>query len=180
MKMLQCRLACIIKVLGMALQIVWQIRKIPRWAPVAERKIKKLIEKLGLQEDELNIIMCSDAYIRKLNKRFRNRNETTDVLSFPMDNPAHYLVAGGDLGVRARQLPTPIVLGDVFVSTRRVEKQARENGNSAEDELFSVVTHGVLHLLGFDHHKRADSIVMTRLERKIFKHFGVEVREFGH
>jgi probable rRNA maturation factor len=92
------------------------------------------------------IILCSDRVIRTLNRRFRHKDKPTDVLSFTYNDP--------DL------------LGEIYVSVDRAAVQARRFGHSYRDELARLVTHGMFHLLGYDHHTVAERAKMESMERR--------------
>ncbi len=88
---------------------------------------------MGFEDRELSILLADDVTLRELNRRFRNLDRPTDVLSFPMDDP--------------------ILLGDVAISLDRVRAQAPLYGVSEEEELLRLLVHGILHLAGYDHEK---------------------------
>ncbi len=90
---------------------------------------------------EITIALVSDARIRVLNKQFRDKDKPTDVLSF---EPS-----------------------DIAIATPAARRQAREAGHSYEDELKVLALHGLLHLMGYDHHDRSDAGRMARLERRL-------------
>ena len=90
---------------------------------------------------EITIALVSDARIRALNRAFRRKDAVTDVLSF---EPA-----------------------DVAIATGRARRQAREAGHSYARELKVLALHGLLHLMGYDHHDPADRGRMGRLERRL-------------
>ena len=89
---------------------------------------------------------------RALNRRFRKKDQPTNVLSFPYDDPA--------LGGKH-------VLGDVVICAAVVRREAREQGKRLAAHWAHMVVHGVLHLLGFDHMRPADARVMEVRERAI-------------
>ena len=113
------------------------------------RRALVFLRKLKLQRCELSISLVGDAEIRRLNRRWRSKDRITDVLSFP---------AGQWLGAGPRPL------GDVVISLRTTRRAAREYGHTVEDELSRYLAHGLLHLLGHDHHRRADAAKMARAE----------------
>ena len=101
---------------------------------------------------EVNVLLTNDAGIRQINLEMRDVDKPTDVLSFPMfefspDCPPTEESAGELLDWATGLLP----LGDMAISMERVKEQAREYGHSGRRELAYLVTHSVLHLLGFDH-----------------------------
>jgi probable rRNA maturation factor len=105
---------------------------------------------------ELAIALVSDRRIQKLNREFRGKDAPTDVLSFPAAHPA---------------LPThpadPRPLGDLVIATGVARRQARESGHSYATELRVLALHGLLHLIGYDHHHPADRGRMARAERRL-------------
>jgi probable rRNA maturation factor len=103
---------------------------------------------------EVAIAIVSDARIRALNRQFRRKDQATDVLSFPSATP------------RALRL-APGALGDIVVAQGVARRQAREAGHSYAAELKVLAMHGLLHLLGYDHHDPADGGRMARLERRL-------------
>lgn len=90
---------------------------------------------------ELAVALVSDARIRALNKQFRRTDAVTDVLSF---EPS-----------------------DIVIATGVARRQARESGHSYTDELKVLALHGLLHLMGYDHHDPSDRGRMARVERRL-------------
>jgi probable rRNA maturation factor len=94
------------------------------------------------------IVLAGDATVRRLNRQFRGKDETTDVLSFP---------AGGE------KLPDGTrPLGEIVISVAQAARQAETRGHSLARELRLLVIHGYLHLLGYDH--EVDDGTMLRLQ----------------
>lgn len=88
--------------------------------------------------------------MRVLNRRWRKKDKTTDVLSFPLISRAQLLA----LGRRAKKKPSslePWLLGDIIISIPTAIRQAAEKEHSLQKELAWLCAHGILHLLGFDH-----------------------------
>jgi probable rRNA maturation factor len=104
----------------------------------------------------VNIAMVTDARIRALNREFRRRDTVTDVLSFP--------------AARLRA-PGPDFLGDIVIARGTARRQARLAGHSELTELRILALHGLLHLMGYDHH--GPSNAMARLERRLRKKGGL-------
>jgi probable rRNA maturation factor len=108
------------------------------------------------------IALASDARVRALNRQYRRKDAATDVLAFPAhDAPA-------DLPGRR-----PIALGDIVIATGVARRQAREAGHALQAELRVLALHGLLHLLGYDHHDRADRIRMSRVEARLRRKGGL-------
>ena len=96
----------------------------------------------------LNVLVTSSRELRALNRRFRKKDKTTDVLSFP---PMF------DEGFA----------GDIAISADIAARNAKQLGHTAADEVKILVLHGVLHLAGYDH--ESDNGEMARLERRLRK-----------
>ena len=107
----------------------------------------------------VTVAFVSDRAMRELNRRWRGKGGTTDVLSFP---------AGQDDFERAAEGAT---LGDVVVSVERAARQAAEHGLSFENEVEQLILHGVLHLCGYDHER--DGGEMNRLELRLRRRLGI-------
>lgn len=111
-------------------------------ADIGQRRIQKLIahilksEGLAL-ETILNVVFTDNATIHELNKRFLDRDHPTDVLSF---------------NVHTEYLPSELpILGDVYISVEKANEQAESFQVTFQDELKRLVTHGILHLIGYEH-----------------------------
>ena len=102
---------------------------------------------MSLSNKEINIILVDDDYIQDLNKRYRNLDVPTDVLTFD-DNTDDYL-------------------GDVFINLDRVETQRISYDHSWNRELGFLTCHGLLHTLGYDHVTEEDEEIMTGLQEEI-------------
>lgn len=119
------------------------LRRAAREAPAAGR-------------DSLAVALVSDRRMRVLNRDFRGRDATTDVLSFPGDDE-----------------PDPDGsrhLGDIVICVAAAARQAREARHSLQRELELLALHGYLHLLGYDH--ETDDGTMRRFERRLARRLG--------
>jgi probable rRNA maturation factor len=126
----------------------------PRLKGVALRFLRAL----RLSNVELSLSLVGDARIRALNSKWRGIDRATDVLSFP---------AGDNPSVSARPL------GDVVISLATARRAAAEHGARLSDELDRYLAHGLLHLLGYDHHRRADARRMARAEQRLLGRAGM-------
>ena len=129
-----------------------------------ENEIKN-VYKVCFEEENLldkylyiNVILTNGENIRKINKKHRNIDKETDVLSFPMFEKKE---------LKQLKLNHEEVLGDVVISIEQVEKQAIEYEHSFEREFYYMLVHGFYHLLGFDHIKEEDKKLMREHEEKI-------------
>jgi probable rRNA maturation factor len=128
----------------------------------------------------LAIALASDAEVRALNQRYRHKDEPTDVLSFPAEaaGPASRragrlsAASGSRFGPSGRELQAePRRLGDLVIATGLARRQATEAGHSFATEIKVLALHGLLHLLGYDHH--ADNGRMARLEARLRRRGGL-------
>jgi probable rRNA maturation factor len=110
----------------------------------------KALDAIGEGQHDATIAFVSDTAIRKLNKRFRGLDKTTDVLSFPAED-------------EASQLPNN--LGDIAISIEQAERQSSQNGLKLDQEIAQLILHGLLHLCGYDH--ETDNGEMNRLELRL-------------
>jgi len=119
------------------------------------------------QSAELSLVLVSDRRMRSLNRQYRKKDRTTDVLAFPLQ----------ENGVRPRfrrkrgQTPfPPMLLGDVVISMSTAKRQAAALGHGLREELARLLVHGVLHLLGYDHERsERDALLMARREQAVLR-----------
>jgi probable rRNA maturation factor len=112
---------------------------------------------------EVSVALVTPQEIRELNRRYRQVDAETDVLSFGMDE-----------GQALPVLPGPArYLGDIAISLPRAVAQAQEYGHSAEREVAYLTVHGVLHLLGHDHHEPAERRRMREAEEATLATLGL-------
>lgn len=100
------------------------------WISRFEPMARKLLIEEGFPQN-VNVVLCSDEFVRTMNKQYRNLDKVTDVLSYEWHEP--YL------------------LGEIYVAENQVKKQAPQFGNTYYAELKRVIVHGLLHLCGYDH-----------------------------
>ena len=102
-----------------------------------------------------NIIIIENEEIKRINKEYRNIDRVTDVISFALEDDSTFI----DLPIR--------VLGDIYISIEKASKQAIEYGHSLKRELAFLTTHGMLHLLGYDHMKKEEEEIMFKKQDDI-------------
>lgn len=116
----------------------------------------------GYPEDaEVTLLFISEGEMASYNERFLDREGPTDVLAFPVEDMLPGVVPETD-----PQGP-PLMLGDVVIAPAYVRRQASKYGVSYEDEMALMVTHGILHLLGYDHIDDTDAERMENREREL-------------
>ena len=116
---------------------------------------------------EVSIWITDEAQLHTLNRTYRNVDAATDVLSFgaePEDETALPFVSAPD---------QPRYLGDLAVSFPHAVAQAAEYGHGLQRELSYLVTHGLLHLLGYDHEQTADAELMRGREEALLGELGI-------
>jgi probable rRNA maturation factor len=116
---------------------------------------------------EVAVALVTDAHVRKLNLRYRRKDAPTDVLSFPSSTAGDPRTAP----VRARGLSRE--LGDIVIARGVARRQARQAGHPFQTELRVLALHGLLHLLGFDHHHEKDEGRMARMEARLRRKGGL-------
>jgi probable rRNA maturation factor len=132
------------------------VLKRARQLPTAKRKAIAEFDRRGI----LDIAMVSDRQMKDLNCKWRDVNSTTDVLSFPLGPP----VANLDI---------PFEIGQIVISVERAIKQARMYNHSVDREMAFLLTHGFLHVIGFDHNTKKKESEMFRLQRKVLDKAGI-------
>lgn len=111
-----------------------------------EKVIVTAAELEGYSGGEVSVAFVNNQQIKELNNKYRDKNEATDVLSFPIDEE---------------------MLGDIIISTRRAADQAEEYGHSLKRELAYLTVHGMLHLFGYDHHSQEEKNEMRQKEERV-------------
>ena len=102
---------------------------------------------------DLNIAFVDNDYMTELHIKWMDEPGTTDVLSFPMDMP--------------EEPGQAVTLGDIVISPVVAAAQAISQGHSTEHEIYILATHGLLHIIGYDHADTADEKIMFELQEKI-------------
>lgn len=135
---------------------------------IIKSAINKSLESEEFKMDsEVSVMLTDNTGIKKINNAFRNIDEPTDVLSFPMLD----IVCGklenitGDFDIDENL----IMLGDIAVSLEMAEIQAKEYGHSFERELGFLVTHGIFHLLGYDHEDMRQEALMKEKQEAVLE-----------
>jgi probable rRNA maturation factor len=140
------------------IEVVNRQRKMPvdveRWRAFAERALKVV----PADGAGATVAFVSDRAMRELNKRWRGKRGTTDVLSFPAGQEEFEKGEGSSLG-------------DVVISVEQAARQAAEHGLEFENEVEQLILHGLLHLCGYDHER--DGGEMNALELKLRRRLGI-------
>lgn len=135
-----------------------------------ENTINKVVEKCFEEENlqnknlYINVILTDPKNIRETNKKYRNIDKETDVLSFPMFEK-------DEIPNIISEIEEP--LGDIVISIEKVKEQAEEYGHSFERELAYMVVHGFYHLMGYDHIELVDRTEMRAKEEIILNKLNI-------
>jgi len=121
-------------------------------------------------ETQVTLLLVDEDEMTGYNRRFLEREGPTDVLAFPVEDLLPGIVPEHD-----PQGP-PLLIGDVIIAPSYVRRQAERFGVSFEDELYLMVTHGILHLLGYDHGSDDEAERMEQRERDLLAKVGRERR----
>lgn len=133
---------------------------------VNEEEIREYVQKVLEKEYEseapiyMSLLFTGNDEIQVINREYRDKDQPTDVISF-----AYHETEDFDIGPYD-------TLGDIVISLERVVEQAKEYNHSDKRELFYVLTHGILHLLGYDHIEEKDKKEMRAKEEEILGSFG--------
>ena len=101
------------------------------------------------------LLLSNNKNVKQLNKYFRNKNKSTDILSFPINKKI--------------KISKNTYLGDIIISYNYLDKPKSQDLKSFKEKVIKIFIHGFLHLLGFDHKKNKDYIKMLKEEEQIYK-----------
>ena len=134
---------------------------LPCWTLAADSFAQKVLDFLGLDNCELSVLFCNNRYIKSLNAQYRNKDEPTDVLSFPL----------GDILPNSHKRPHRFgrvyLLGDIVISLDALEENARFFKVSRDEELRRLFVHSILHLFGYDHATNEEEEPMLKTQEEI-------------
>lgn len=126
--------------------------------------IEQALKTLGIEDDvEVSCVLVDDERIHEINREYRHIDRSTDVISFAMEDNDQFYVEG-----------MPRTLGDIFISVDHAKKQAEEYGHSLRREMCFLFTHGILHLLGYDHMTDEQEKEMFGLQNQILGALSIE------
>ena len=111
--------------------------------------------KFSNKKVSFTLLLSNNKKTKKLNKDFRNKNRTTDILSFPFDEKS--------------KISKKTYLGDIIISFNFVDRPRSQNLKIFKDKLIRIFIHGFLHLLNFDHKKNKDYKIMSKEEDFIYQ-----------
>lgn len=124
--------------------------------------VEYVVKKLELEKCEFNIIIVDNKKIHEINKKYRNVDRETDVISFAMED------------LEDIEYDDFRLLGDIYISIDKVISQANEYGHSKLREICFLATHGILHLLGYDHMEPKDEEEMFGLQNELLDGYNIK------
>ena len=130
----------------------WRWRRSVETPKLIRRAARMAAKSADAPFGTLTVLLTDDTALKNLNRRFRGKPRTTNVLSFPSSDPAY--------------------LGDIAIAYGITAREARAQGKRIKAHAAHLVIHGVLHLSGYDHQKEPDALVMEALEAKILARLG--------
>ena len=126
-----------------------------------EEYLKFVVKKLDIEKAIFNIIFISNEEIHKINREYRNTDRVTDVISFALEDNKDIVYEDFRL------------LGDIYIAIDVAYDQAVEYNHSREREVCFLATHGILHLLGYDHMNEDEEKEMFSLQEKLLQEYNI-------
>ena len=126
------------------------------------------VEHLPKEYFLVSVTLTNPENIKRINNKYRNIDESTDVLSFPMFEKEEL-----DKMINEQNWKYSDILGDMIISIEQVETQAKDYGHSFERELSYMVVHSFYHLMGYDHIKEEDKNKMRPKEEYVLNELGI-------
>ena len=127
-----------------------------------DNKLNKIVsiilDQENLSDCVINLRLLNDKEMRKLNMQFRQKDKTTNVLSFPND----------DISVKQTKN-----IGDIAISVEYVKAEAKKEGKTFDDHIIHMLAHGVYHILGYDHENNENAMIMENKEIQTLKKINI-------
>ncbi len=140
---------------------------------LVEQCVLKTLEAEGIDVPiEISILLVDNKKIRELNRQYRGKDASTDVLSFPMlefeDGDKNKI-----LSQEIDRDSNAVILGDIVLSMEKAGEQAEEYGHGLFREIGFLIVHSLLHLLGYDHENHEDTTIMRKQEKELMNILGL-------
>lgn len=124
--------------------------------------VKYVVKELELDKCEFNIIIVDNKRIHEINREYRNVDRETDVISFALED---------NMDIKYDDFR---LLGDIYISIDKCYSQAEDYGHSNVREICFLATHGILHLLGYDHMEEFEEKEMFDLQNKLLDGYNIK------
>lgn len=152
----------------------------PRWqafgiARTAERAARATLAAQGLAPERfaISLLACDDDRIAALNAEFRGKDQPTNVLSWPAEERGAVAEGGRPAAPPPGGPDMPVDLGDIAIAWETCEREAAEQVRPMADHVTHLIVHGILHLLGYDHVRDGDAVLMETAEIRILAKLGL-------
>lgn len=129
--------------------------------------LRTVSELLDVPAGDMSIVLADDQTVRVLNRDYRDKDKPTNVLSFAATEGDDFLITEEDPDSSGH------AYGDIIVALETMQRESVEQNKTLHDHSAHLITHGVLHLLGFDHVNGEDAEEMEELEREILDKLGI-------
>ena len=120
--------------------------------------VSTILDQEKMSDCVINLRLLNDNEMRKLNMQFRQKDKTTNVLSFPND----------DISVKQTKN-----IGDIAISIEYVKAEAKKEGKTFDDHIIHMLAHGVYHILGYDHENNENAMIMENKEIQTLKKINI-------
>ena len=120
--------------------------------------VSTILDQEKMSDCVINLRLMNDKEMRKLNMQFRQKDKTTNVLSFPND----------DISVKQTKN-----IGDIAISVEYVKAEAKKEGKTFDDHIIHMLAHGVYHILGYDHENNENAVIMENKEIQTLKKINI-------
>jgi len=140
------------------IEVVNRQRKLPLDCERWQAFVEKTWQVIPTGAEGVTVAFVSDRAMRELNRLWRHKQGTTDVLSFPVEQDEFEKTEGSSLG-------------DVVISVEQAARQAKEHGLTLDQEIAQLILHGLIHLCGYDH--STDNGEMNKLELRLRRRLGI-------
>ena len=129
---------------------------------IVEKVLKKALEKEKLENTSFNLIIVDNNYIHELNKKYRNIDRPTDVITFALEDENSIIIPDEER-----------ILGDIYISIDKAREQSMEYQHSLLRELSFLAVHGFYHLLGYDHQTKEEEKIMFQKQEEVLESYGI-------
>jgi probable rRNA maturation factor len=120
--------------------------------------VSSILDQEKMSDCVINLRLLNDKEMKKLNMQFRQKDKTTNVLSFPND----------DISVKQTKN-----IGDIAISVEYVKAEAKKEGKTFDDHIIHMLAHGVYHILGYDHENNENAVIMENKEIQTLKKINI-------
>ena len=120
--------------------------------------VSTILDQEKMSDCVINLRLLNDKEMKKLNMQFRQKDKTTNVLSFPND----------DISVKQTKN-----IGDIAISVEYVKAEAKKEGKTFDDHIIHMLAHGVYHILGYDHENNENAVIMENKEIQTLKKLNI-------